>query len=166
MRAASIRRKLRELDVPLERALWAAERFGDDNGTPTDVEKLQRAIKKAARQKLVEQHRREFRVWCRANGLPNPTHEHEFAKQSHRRRWAFDWSWADVDGGGVALEIEGGVHSNGRHVRPSGYLGDVEKYNAASQLGWRLIRVTPATLFANATLELLRAALHPHSESK
>lgn len=161
MRAASIQRKLREMDVPLKWARWAAERFGDDHGTPTDMEKLQREIKKAARTKLVEQHRREFRAWCRGNGIPNPTHEFQFHPSRH---WRADWAWVHPDGGGVLLEIDGGGWKRGRHHRPAGFLADQEKRNAAIALGYLPLHCTPQTLFTESTASSIRAALHQNEE--
>ena len=55
------------------------------------------------------------------------------------RRWRFDFAMPNHK---VAVEVEGGTHSNGRHVRGAGYTADCEKYNAAVMLGWRVLRVT------------------------
>ena len=55
------------------------------------------------------------------------------------RRWAFDFAWPLVK---LAVEVEGGSWSGGRHVRPKGFAGDCEKYNAASLDGWRVLRYT------------------------
>jgi len=44
------------------------------------------------------------------------------------------------------MEIEGGTWVSGRHTRGKGYLNDLEKYNEAVILGWRLLRVTPQML--------------------
>jgi very-short-patch-repair endonuclease len=46
----------------------------------------------------------------------------------------------------VAVELEGGTNTGGRHVRPAGYEQDVEKYNQAVVLGWRLLRFTSQQL--------------------
>ncbi len=43
----------------------------------------------------------------------------------------------------IAIECEGGVYTMGRHTRPTGYINDMEKYNHATLLGWRLLRFTP-----------------------
>ena len=60
-----------------------------------------------------------------------------------KRRWRFDF--ADPLNL-VAIEVEGGVWTGGRHTRAKGFLGDVEKYNRAAFLGWRVFRCTPQTL--------------------
>ncbi len=42
----------------------------------------------------------------------------------------------------VAIEIDGGTHSGGRHVRGDGYARDCEKLNRATALGWAVFRLT------------------------
>jgi hypothetical protein len=51
------------------------------------------------------------------------------------------------------------VFTNGRHTRPTGFLGDVEKYNTATLYGWRLFRVTPSRLISASTMQLLHDAI-------
>ena len=63
--------------------------------------------------------------------------EHRFHP---KRRWRIDFAFPDKM---LACEIEGGVWGNGRHLRPTGYLKDMEKYNELSKLGWKLLRFTP-----------------------
>ncbi|MCC6475013.1 MAG: hypothetical protein IT514_14870, partial [Burkholderiales bacterium] len=59
---------------------------------------------------------------CAAFSLPPPVAEHRFHET---RRWRFDWAWPDHR---VAIEIEGGVWTAGRHTRGQGFLADIEKY--------------------------------------
>ena len=40
----------------------------------------------------------------------------------------------------VAIELEGGVYTGGRHTRPEGFLKDIEKYNNITILGLKLLR--------------------------
>lgn len=72
------------------------------------------------------------------------------------RRWRFDYALPTFK---VAIEVEGGVWTAGRHTRPKGFLGDIEKYNAAAALGWRVLRVTPGGLFAKEFLDTVREAM-------
>lgn len=72
------------------------------------------------------------------------------------RKWRFDYAIPEHM---IALEVEGGVWTGGRHTRPQGFLGDIEKYNAGTLLGWRIFRVTPDDLCRMKTLELIKRAI-------
>lgn len=72
------------------------------------------------------------------------------------RKWRFDYA---IPSHRIALEVEGGVWTQGRHTRPQGFLGDVDKYNSAALLGWRVFRTTPSELYSRATIEMLKQAL-------
>ena len=63
--------------------------------------------------------------------------EHKFHPT---RKWRFDWVLFDYK---IAIEIEGGIWNNGAHVRGKHYLSDMEKYNQAQILGWKVLRYTP-----------------------
>ena len=75
--------------------------------------------------------------------------EHRFSE----RRWRFDFAHTGLM---IAIEIEGGVYSRGRHVRPKGFLGDMEKYNRAVVLGWRVLRMTPQQFDGLEFVELVK----------
>lgn len=61
----------------------------------------------------------------------------------------------------VAVELDGGVWSGGRHVRPRGYENDCEKMNLAAALGWTTFRVTGRMLATDpaGTLEPIAAMI-------
>jgi very-short-patch-repair endonuclease len=61
----------------------------------------------------------------RAVKLPEPVREHRFHAV---RRWRFDFAYPDQK---LAIEVEGGVWSVGRHTRGAGFTKDCEKYNTA-----------------------------------
>ena len=77
---------------------------------------------------------------CRAAGLPEPIPEYKF---HHARRWRADYCWPIHK---VIVEVEGGVWTEGRHTRGSGFVKDMEKYNAAALLGFYVLRYTPQQL--------------------
>jgi very-short-patch-repair endonuclease len=79
--------------------------------------------------------------------------EHKFHPT---RKWRFDYAWLAQR---VALEVEGGAWSGGRHTRGKGYIGDMEKYNAAGLLGWLVLRVTPQQVESGEAGELVSEAL-------
>lgn len=91
----------------------------------------------------------------RAAGLPEPIREFRFAKPIGRQ-WRFDFAFPEHK---VALEIEGGTWSNGRHVRGAGYAEDIAKYNAAVLLGWRVLRATGAMVKDGTALQGVEALL-------
>ncbi|MGH7171885.1 MAG: hypothetical protein ACRELF_06940 [Gemmataceae bacterium] len=94
-----------------------------------------------------------------AAGLPPPCREFRFAPP---RRWRFDYAWPDRR---LALEIEGGTYSGGRHVRGKGYEADCEKYNAAALAGWTVLRVTTAMIRDGRVLVLLQQTLSTDGEA-
>ena len=96
---------------------------------------------------------RLFAELLRQHRLPQPVTEFRF---DPARRWRFDYAWVDAR---LALEVEGGVWTHGRHTRGAGFLADIEKYNRATILGWRLLRTTPDALLTRDTVDLIRAAL-------
>jgi hypothetical protein len=73
-------------------------------------------------------------------GLPEPEREFLFHK---KRKWRFDLAWPDLL---IAVEVEGGIWTNGRHVRGEGYEADCEKYNEAQLAGWMVLRFTPGMI--------------------
>jgi hypothetical protein len=77
-----------------------------------------------------------FYLLCLAHGFPDPEREYLLVPG---RRWRADFAWHDKL---LAVEIEGGVWSNGRHTRGGGFTSDCEKYNEAQLLGWRVLRFT------------------------
>jgi len=85
-------------------------------------------------------------------GLPAPDLEHPFAKP---RRWRFDLAWPAHK---LAVEVEGGTWAGGRHSRGSGYELDVEKYNEATLLGWRVLRVTTHMVTDGRALAIIQRA--------
>lgn len=85
----------------------------------------------------------------------DPVREYRF---DPNRRWRFDFAWPDAR---VGVEIEGGVWSRGRHTRGSGYQADCDKYNAATLLGWRVLRYTASHVCndPHAVIEQVRSLI-------
>lgn len=70
--------------------------------------------------------------------LSGPDLEHEL-KFTPARKWRFDRAHVVAR---VAIELDGGTHSGGRHVRGTGYTADCEKLNHATAQGWAVFRLT------------------------
>lgn len=111
------------------------------------VEKADRALVGKVSGKLGEG---VFAAFCEQLGIPPCESEYRFHPE---RRWRFDYAWPDRK---LALEVEGGVWTEGRHTRGKGFIADMEKYNAAALLGWSVLRVVPDNLMADSTVEMLR----------
>jgi hypothetical protein len=90
----------------------------------------------------------------RAAGLPIPEEEFQFHPE---RKWRFDMAWPERK---IALEVEGGVFSKGRHTRPSGFIGDCEKYNEAALLGWRVFRMPGPWIGSGEALSMIEKAFN------
>jgi very-short-patch-repair endonuclease len=82
-----------------------------------------------------------------------PLTEHRFHPT---RKWRFDYAW---EGHRVALEVEGGVWVGGRHTSGAGFVKDMEKYNEAACLGWRIIRCQPRELCSSKTVDNIKRAM-------
>ena len=98
-------------------------------------------------------------LWFAEMGIPAPVAEHPFAPP---RRWRLDFAWPNEL---VALEVEGGAWVHGRHVRGTGYMGDMEKYNELAARGWLLVRTVPRSLHSDETVRYVRRAIAVRGES-
>lgn len=92
-------------------------------------------------------------------GVPRPEFEYRFKPD---RRWRFDlaWDFPDPEGVKLAVEVQGGIWSGGRHNRGAAMLKEWEKLNSAACLGWRILYVQPSDLCLVATAQMIREALN------
>lgn len=96
-------------------------------------------------------------VWqIQAAKLPAPVRELRFAPP---RRFRFDLAWVDQR---LACEVQGGVHSGGRHVRGVGAESDAEKLTLAVLAGYRCLVVTAKHIKSGQALTWIEAALGGH----
>ena len=85
-------------------------------------------------------------------GLPKPNSEVSFYDA---RKWRFDFAWPELM---LAVEVEGGTWTGGRHTRPKGFEDDCEKYNRAAIMGWSIIRVTTTMINDGRAIKTIEEA--------
>lgn len=86
-------------------------------------------------------------------GLEEPEQEFRFHET---RRWRFDFAWVDKK---LAVEVEGGVYSGGRHTRGKGFEGDCEKYAEAALGGWSVLRFSTKQVLSGMAIKYIQKAL-------
>ena len=86
-------------------------------------------------------------------GLPEPEREYRFCKP---RRFRFDRVWKDRM---LALEVDGGAWSGGRHTSGKGFTSDCEKATLAAIAGFRVMHVTGEHIKSGQALKWLQEAL-------
>lgn len=82
-------------------------------------------------------------------GYPAPLRQQQIIEG---RRYKADFYWPQHK---MVLEVEGGIWTGGRHVRPQGFLGDMEKYNLYAYHGYVLYRCAPQHLHDGTLDEIL-----------
>ena len=74
-----------------------------------------------------------------------------------KRRWRLDFAWVDKK---IGVEVEGGIWlPRSGHNTGVGISRDVEKGNALTLLGWKLIRVTGKMIKNGEALNIIESIL-------
>jgi hypothetical protein len=94
----------------------------------------------------------------RMANLPEPDREFTFAKKALKRLWRFDFSWSK-DGMKLAVEVNGGVYSRGRHSRGAGQEEDFIKVNEAQMLGWWVLQFSTGQVKSGIALKMIERAM-------
>lgn len=89
----------------------------------------------------------------RAFGLEGFEREYRFCPE---RKWRADFAHPEA---WLLIEIEGGTWSGGRHTTGGGFLRDCEKYNAATELGWRVLRYTSSMVESGEAVSQIERVL-------
>lgn len=89
----------------------------------------------------------------RAHGLPEPVREYRFHPT---RKWRLDFAWPAVM---LAVEVEGGIYRGGGHTSTTGLKRDIEKGNALTMAGWRVLRFHGDQVRSGEAVALIRQAL-------
>jgi very-short-patch-repair endonuclease len=102
----------------------------------------------------------DFRTGCKVRGLIPPVGEWLFHPE---RMWRLDWAWPEAK---IALEIDGGTWTGGRHTRGKGYAEDCRKLNEATAMGWSILRVTPEMIDSGEAFGWLERVLASRESSQ
>ncbi len=98
-------------------------------------------------------HEETLALHIRADKLLEPVREYRFHPI---RQWRFDFAWPELK---LAVEVEGGTWSNGRHTRGSGFEEDCEKYSQAMVLGWNVYRCTGDMVKSGAAINTIKVLI-------
>jgi len=104
------------------------------------------AKKKIAKKPSTSALEEKFLKWLIGHGFDHlfvreyeTGYYYETAKRKIKKSTRVDFACVEHR---VAIEIEGGIFTNGRHTRGVGYTKDCEKYNWLVMRGWRVLRYT------------------------
>ncbi|MDQ1207253.1 very-short-patch-repair endonuclease [Acinetobacter baylyi] len=115
--------------------------------------------KYAARSKLTAKYGKTVSkgeaMLCQQLNVMNIEFTQEF-RFNPDRRWKADFR---IDDYPILVEVEGGVHCNGRHTRGEGYTADCEKYSVAAAMGWFVIRGTTKQVQSGLVLKWIEDAM-------
>ena len=95
----------------------------------------------------------QLALQIKALGLPEPEREYVFFPG---RRWRADFAWPKHS---LLVEYEGGIYTRGRHTRSIGYRNDLDKYNAATLAGYRVLRFCVDHVKAGTAIQAIELAL-------
>lgn len=115
-------------------------------------------VRRAARQRQREVLERLMERDLQASSVPPHAREMRFHPI---RGWRFDFAWPEQK---LALEVDGGTWSGGRHTRGAGFERDCEKLNTAAIDGWRVLRVTGRMVRNGEAIKLVEKALGVRQE--
>jgi very-short-patch-repair endonuclease len=120
-----------------------------------------KTIRRAKARARRERFENDLAFQIRAHRMPEPAMQHRFAIELGRQ-WRFDFAWPQLR---LAVEVEGlvvkgGKLGMGRHHTIGGMKDDIEKYNSATLLGWRLLRFHQGQIDKGEAIAMLERMLH------
>lgn len=109
---------------------------------------------------LKKDPKQRLAFYLRVDGLGQFELEHRFHPERH---WRIDVAFvADK----LAIEIEGVTPQGGRHQRIAGFRGDIKKYNALTEMGWRLLRYMPEMVSSGYAVNQIKRVLEALREER
>lgn len=107
----------------------------------------------------------EFLILCIHAGIPEPrskSHKDGELRFCPPRRWRFDYAWEDHK---IAVEMQGGLWTRGRHSGGTGQVNDMEKFNAAVMCGWRVLQFTPEQVRKGDPISFVKTLIYGNKRS-
>ncbi len=130
----------------VQQEIESARKKNKPSQTDGEFKKAKAAVQKGYDAEIVLMFFKEHK-------LPVATPEFRFHPE---RLYKFDFAFQEQM---VALEVEGGVFKGGGHTSIKGFLKDIHKYNLATVMGWRVLRVVPSELCMQETIDMLKEIL-------
>lgn len=98
---------------------------------------------------------REYRVGAMATGGTGAGLRKRLT-DAGLKDWRIDFAFIAEK---IAVEVEGGTWTGGRHTTGSGFEGDCFKYNALTLMNWKVLRFTGGAIKSGLALKTIQAAL-------
>ncbi len=121
------------------------------HGSPLALRKKAKVRQKKPSEKSMGEE--AFALHLKIDRIPKPEREYRFHQT---RAFRFDFAWPKVK---LAVEIDGGVHNGGRHVRGKGFEQDLIKMNEAILEGWTVLRFSTGQVKQGLAIETLKRFL-------
>lgn len=100
-----------------------------------------------------------FAWYLKVSGVATPERQYHFKAPGHRQPYRLDFAWPDRL---IAIEVDGGSYSGGRHTRGSGFETDCVRGFEAAIAGWRIGHVTGKMIDDGRAVALTERLLATH----